>query len=204
MRVLEAALRLAHPVIPFITEELWQKVAPLAGKSGETVMLAPYPKSQPSRIDEAAERDIALAKELVNAGRNLRSEMGVSPQQRIPVFVTGDPAAAALSAFNALLRPSQVNLVRELPHADAPVAVVGAHRLMLQVEIDVPAEIARLEKEIARVEGEIGKARGKLGNVSFVERAPAKVVEQERARLADFEAALGKLREQLEKLTARA
>ena len=204
VRVLEAALRLAHPVIPFITEELWQKVAPLAGKSGDTVMLAPYPKSQPERIDQAAERDIALAKELVNAGRNLRSEMGVSPQQRIPVYVTGEPGAASLSAFNALLRPSQVNLVEELPQADAPVAVAGEHRLMLQVEIDVPAEIARLEKEIARLEGEVGKARGKLGNASFVERAPAKVVEQERERLAGFETALGKLREQLDKLTARA
>ena len=112
--------------------------------------------------------------------------------------------ACPLAASVALARLSAFRQVDELPKSDSPVAVVGQDRLMIHVEVDVPAEIARLEKEIARIGGEIGKARGKLGNASFVERAPAKVVEQERARLANFEATLGKLREQLEKLTARA
>ncbi|MGE5824961.1 MAG: class I tRNA ligase family protein, partial [Bacteroidota bacterium] len=204
VRVLEAALRLAHPVIPFITEELWQKVAPLAGRTGETIMLAPYPRSQREKIDEPAEREIALAKSVVNAGRNLRSEMKLSPQEKVPFYVTGPLSPSATSAFVSLVRPSELRVVEQLPAVDAPVAVAGPHRVMAHVEIDVPAEIARLEKEIARLEGEIGKARGKLGNPSFVERAPAKVVEQERARLAGFEAALGKLREQLDKLAARA
>ncbi len=203
VRVLEAALRLAHPVIPFITEELWQKVAPLAGKTGGTVMLAPYPKSQPERIDAAAEREIALAKDVVNAGRNLRSEMKLPPQQRVPFYISGSASAATETAFITLVRPSELRVVDALPAIEAPVAVVGAHRVMAHVEIDRPAEIARLEKEIARVAGEIGKARGKLGNASFVERAPAKVVEQERERLAGFEATLAKLKAQLERLLER-
>ncbi|HUG78474.1 MAG TPA: class I tRNA ligase family protein, partial [Burkholderiales bacterium] len=201
VRVLEAALRLAHPIIPFITEELWQKVAPLAGKQGETVMLAPYPKCQPERIDEAAEREIALAKEVVNAGRNLKSEMKLSPQQRVPFYISGTPGAATLSAVDALIRPSVLHQVEELPHSESPVAIVGRHRLMPHIEIDPAAERSRLGKEVARLEAEIAKANAKLGNAAFVERAPAKVVEQEHARLADFEATLAKVKAQLDKLS---
>jgi valyl-tRNA synthetase len=203
VRVLEAALRLAHPIIPFITEELWQKVAPLAGKTGESVMLAPYPKSQPEKIDEAVERTIERGKEQVLALRNLRSEMSIPPQQRVPVYITGTPSAAALSAIEALVRPSAIHVVKELPHADAPVKVVGDSRLMLHVEVDVAAETERLKKEIARIEGQIAKANARLANESFVAGAPANVVEQERKRLADFQQTLQKLRDQLQKLTGR-
>jgi valyl-tRNA synthetase len=199
VRVLEAVLRLSHPLIPFITEELWQKVAPLAGKSGETVMLAPYPKSQPERIDEAAEREIGLLKDLVNATRNLRGEMKVSPQQKLKLYAVGD-----VSRFSPYMQPlarlESVQVVTELPQEEAPVAVVGENRLMLHVEIDVAAERERLTKEIARLEGEIAKAKGKLANESFVARAPEKVVTQERERLAGFEATLTKVRQQLLRL----
>jgi valyl-tRNA synthetase len=204
VRVLETVLRLAHPIIPFITEELWQDVAPLAGRKGETIMLAPYPGSQPEKIDAAAEKDVALAKEIVNAGRNLRSEMKIPPKDRIPFYVTGRPDETAVAAMLPLIRISELRVVGELPVSDSPVAVVGSHRLMAHVEVDPAAEKARLEKEIARLEGEIGKAKAKLGNASFVERAPAKVVEQERARLAGFESTLAKLREQLARLAAKA
>jgi valyl-tRNA synthetase len=202
VRVLETALRLAHPIIPFITEELWQKVAPLAGKRGETIMLQPYPKSQPEKIDENAEREVAIAKDVVNAGRNLKSEMKLTPQQRIPFYITGNPSTTSTSAMEVLLRPSMVHVVNELPKSDSPVAVVGAHRIMPHVEVDPKAERARIAKEITRWEGEIAKAKANLTNASFVEKAPAKVVEQERARLASFEATLAKLKEQLDKLTA--
>jgi valyl-tRNA synthetase len=193
VRVLEASLRLAHPIIPFITEELWQIVAPLAGKSGETIMLAPYPKSQPEKLDAAAEREITNAKELVNAGRNLRSEAKVPPKDRIAFYIVGKPSEASVTASAALLRVSELRVVSELPRSDSPVAVVGAHRLMPHIEVDPAAERERIGREIARLQGEIAKARAKLGNASFVERAPASVVAQERERLATFETTLEKL-----------
>ena len=203
LRVLETVLRLAHPVIPFITEELWQDIAPLAGRKGETIMLAPYPKCQPEKFDEAAEKEVALAKQLVNAGRNLRSEMKIPPQLRLPFFMTGKPGDAATGAMMVLIKISELRIVNELPASDSPVAVVGQHRLMPHVEVDPAAEKIRLEKEIVRLDGEVVKAKAKLSNASFVDRAPAKVVEQERARLADFESTLAKLREQLAKLSGK-
>ncbi|HEX9640187.1 MAG TPA: valine--tRNA ligase, partial [Candidatus Krumholzibacteria bacterium] len=164
VRVLETALRLAHPIIPFITEELWQKAAPLAGKRGETIMLQRYPKSQPEKIDEAAEREVAVAKDVVNAARNLKAEMKLTNQQRVPVYITGKPGSACLAAIEALVRPSAIHGVDELPASDSPVAVVGAHRIMLHVEVDPAEERARIAKEIARVEGEIAKFRTNLAN----------------------------------------
>jgi valyl-tRNA synthetase len=194
VRVLEATLRLAHPIIPFITEELWQKVAPLAGKTGETVMLAPYPRSQPEKIDEAAEREIAVAKDIVNAARNLRSEAKVAPKQRIAYYVTGELSEPTQTALAALALASEVKKFVELPPSGAPMAVVGPHRIMPHIEVDAAAERERIAKEIKRLEAEIAKARDMLANASFVERAPAHVVQQERDRLSGFQATLDRLR----------
>jgi valyl-tRNA synthetase len=201
VRVLEATLRLAHPIIPFITEELWQQVAPLAGRTGETIMLAPYPKSQPEKIDEAAEREVALAKEVVNAGRNLRAEMKLAPKQRTPLYISGKPSEATVSAVMALIRPDPLHATDGFPDADSPVAVVGPHRVMLHVEVDAGEERKRLGKEKAGVEQQIARTEAQLGNASFVERAPVAVVEEMRRRLADFQAKRDKLDAQLARLS---
>jgi valyl-tRNA synthetase len=207
LRVLETALRLAHPIIPFITEELWQKAGPLAGKSGGTIMLQRYPKSQPEKIDEAAERDVAVLKEWTVAARNLRSEAKLPPSEKVLLLRTADPAVsdlgAAAIAITALARLSGFEKRDPLPDSTAPVAVVGNARIMLYKEVDPAAEAGRISKEIARIAGEIAKSKAKLANASFVERAPNQVVEQERKRLADFEEILRKLQDQLKKLGPR-
>jgi valyl-tRNA synthetase len=206
VRVLETALRLAHPLIPFITEELWQKVAPLAGKTGETIMLARYPQSQPEKIDPAAERDMAVLKEWTMATRNLRAEAKLAPGERLPLYATAEPpvadVAATLAALRILARLSEVKAMAALPESPSPVAVVGQARLMLHKEVDPALEAERISKEMNRVSGEIAKCNAKLANASFIERAPAAVVAQERKRLADFEALFAKLRDQRGKLGA--
>ena len=204
-RVLESILRLAHPVIPFITEELWQRVAALAGKSGATIMLQRYPEADPKRIDEAAEREIETLKQMVTACRTLRAEMNIGPAQKVPLVVQGprERLLAFVPYLTALARLSEVVIERELPAVDAPVSLIGDYKLMLKVEVDLAAERTRLEKEISRIEGEIVKAEAKLANTNFVERAPAAVVAQERQRLASHSATLAQLRAQLAKLTER-
>ena len=204
LRVLETVLRLAHPLIPFITEELWQTVAPLAArKHGDSIMLAPYPVAEVSRIDEQAEAVVAQLKALIHTCRNLRGEMNIPPGQRMPLVIAGDRAVLEPYGpyLRGLARLSEVEIVDRISDDElAPVAVAGPFKLMLRVEIDVAAERERLAKEITRLEGEIAKANGKLGNASFVERAPAAVVQQERDRLAEFSSTLEKLRPQLERL----
>ncbi|MEO6270557.1 MAG: valine--tRNA ligase [Lautropia sp.] len=219
LRVLETVLRLAHPIIPFITEELWQKVAPLAMRYGEhgvqrldgeelaqalseqrfSVMLQRYPQPQSDRLDEAAEAWVSELKSIIDACRALRGEMNLGPQQRVPLVVASSASHLADMApyLPGLARLSSVELVSTLPSdAMAPVQVVGEHRLMLKVDIDLAAERTRLDKELARLQAEIAKAQGKLGNTAFVERAPEVVITQEKQRLAQFNAALEKVQEQ--------
>jgi valyl-tRNA synthetase len=207
IRTLEAILRLAHPVIPFITEALWQKVAPVAGLPGESVSVARYPEAQLNKVDEASIAHVAKLKGLVDACRTLRGEMSVSPATRLPLYVLGDTAfmTSAAPVLQALAKLSEVQVFTDeaawaAAARAAPVAVVGEARLCLFMEIDLAAEKVRLAKEVARLEGEIAKAHGKLGNEAFVAKAPPAVIEQEKKRLADFGAALLKMREQLARL----
>ncbi|WP_227816893.1 valine--tRNA ligase [Nitrogeniibacter aestuarii] len=204
LRVLETTLRLAHPLMPFITEELWQTVAPLAKrKDTESIMEARYPAADMSRIDEACEAKMAELKRLAHACRNLRGEMNISPAQRLPLVVAGPAEAIAELApyLKGLAKLESVTAVADIGTDElAPVAVVGDFKLMLKVEIDIAAERERVGKEVARLEGEIKKAEGKLANESFVARAPEAVVNQERERLAAFQDTLSKLKPQLDKL----
>ncbi|UCU93549.1 valine--tRNA ligase [Hydrogenophaga taeniospiralis] len=207
IRTLETILRLAHPVIPFITEELWQKVAPVAGRAGESVSVAAYPVSQPERIDQTAEAAVAKLKGLVDACRTLRGEMNVSPATRLPLYVLGDTAfmQANAAVLQGLAKLSEVKVFTDeaawaAAAQAAPVAVAGEARLCLFMEIDVAAEKVRLSKEATRLEGEITKATAKLGNEAFVAKAPPAVIDQEKKRVADFTATLDKVREQLARL----
>jgi len=202
LRVLETILRLAHPVMPFITEEIWQTIGKMSRRTGPSIMLEAYPKAQPEKIDEVAEAWVALLKESVDACRSLRGEMNISPATKVPLIAAGDVTKLQAYAqhLKALAKLADVEIVADLPEADAPVALAGDFRLMLKINIDVAAEKDRLGKEIARLSGEIAKANGKLTNESFVARAPATVVEQEKARVAEFTASLDKLNAQLAKL----
>jgi valyl-tRNA synthetase len=207
IRTLETILRLAHPIIPFITEELWQKVAPVAGRAGPSIAIAAYPVSQPERIDEAAEAHVAKLKGLVDACRTLRGEMNVSPSTRLPLYVVGDTEfmTGAAPVLQALAKLSEVKVFADeaswaAAAQAAPVAVVGEARLCLFMEIDVEAEKARLTKEITRLEGEVTKANAKLGNEAFVAKAPPAVIEEAKKRVADFGATLAKMREQFARL----
>jgi valyl-tRNA synthetase len=208
IRTLETVLRLLHPISPFITAELWQTVAPVAGREGASIVNATYPEAQLDKVDADADAWMAKLKALVGSCRNLRAEMGISPADRVPLYTHGDAAfvAAAAPLLRTLAKLSEVQ-----PFADesafaeatrtAPVAMQGELRLALHVEVDVAAEQARLAKEIARLESEIGKAEAKLSNQSFVARAPAAVVEQEKQRLADFTQTLHRLRYQASRLS---
>jgi valyl-tRNA synthetase len=207
IRVLEAILRLAHPVIPFITESLWQTVAPVAGQAGDSISIAPYPEANAAAIDPAAMAWMAHLKSVVDACRNLRGEMNVSPSTRLPLLAVGDAAflREAAPVLQALAKLSEVRVFDDeaawaAAAQAAPVALAGDARLCLFMEIDVAAEKARLAKEAARIEGELAKANGKLSNEAFVAKAPAAVIEQERARIAQFGATLERLREQLRRL----
>jgi valyl-tRNA synthetase len=207
IRTIECIMRLAHPIIPFITEELWQKVAPVAGLKGDSVSIARYPQAQPEKIDPGSIAHVAKLKSIVDACRNLRGEMNVSPAQRLPLLVTGDAEFITQSAdvLKALAKLADVKVfATEAEWAQAsgasPTAVVGQARMSLFVEVDVAAEKARLTKEITRLESEVTKANAKLSNEAFVAKAPAAVLDQERKRLADFSATLEKLREQVKRL----
>jgi len=210
LRVLEVVLRLAHPIIPFVTEELWQAVAPLAGKvlaaGGDSIMRQSYPVPNTALIDAEAEAWMTEVKSLIDATRTLREDMKLPAKQAVPLIIEPQDATekARMQAFapyiQSLGKLSEVQIVDALPDSPAAVSVVGTTKLMLKVEIDIAAERERINKEIARLDGEIAKVNAKLGNESFVARAPAAVVAQENERLVNFSATIAKLREQLDKL----
>ena len=211
IRVLETVLRALHPIAPFITEELWQTVAVVAGRKDDQVQgyigSASYPVAQLDRIDAAADAWVARLKSMVGTCRSLRSEMNLSPADRVPLLSYGDTEfmTAAAPMLKTLAKLSEVQIMTDEAEfanasANAPVLLQGAARLALHVQIDVAAERERIGKEVARLQGEIVKANAKLANEGFVARAPATVVAQERQRIADFSATADRLKAQLTRL----
>ena len=203
VRVLEAALRLLHPIIPFITEELWQAVAPLANaKTADSIMLAAYPKADPEKIVQAAFDKMAQLQDLIGAVRNLRGEMGIAPNVKAPLFVEGSAELEGLLKYlPSLTRLTEAKLVDSLPEAeDAPVAVCNGARLMLKVEIDKAAETARLSKEAEKLQKALDKLNAKLSKPGYTEKAPAHLVEKDKADLAELEDKMAKVQTQLAKL----
>ena len=202
VRVLEAALRLLHPIIPFITEELWQAVAPLANaKTADSIMLAAYPEADPEKIVQAAFDQMAQLQDLIGAVRNLRGEMGIAPNVKAPLFVEGSVPEALLKYLPALTRLTEAKTVDRLPeNGDAPVAVCNGARLMLKVEIDKAAETARLSKEAEKLQKALDKLNAKLAKPGYVDKAPAHLVEKDKAELAELEEKMAKVQSALAKL----
>ncbi|MBA6059441.1 MULTISPECIES: valine--tRNA ligase [Pseudomonas] len=211
VRVLEVALRLAHPFMPFITEEIWQRIAPLAGIEGKTIMLQPWPVANESRIDAAAEGDIEWLKELMVGLRNIRAEMNIGPGKPLPLFLKNANAddQRRLQENEALLKKlAKVESFTVLSDAEeAPLsatALVGDLQVLVPMAglIDKDAELARLNKEIQRLQGEVARVGGKLSNAAFVDKAPPAVIEKERAKLAESEQALANFTEQHARIAA--
>ena len=211
IRVLETILRLSHPLMPFITEEIWQKIKPLAGATGDTIMLSRYPQADESRVDKQALNDVAWLQAIILGVRNIRGEMKIADAQKIPVLIKNGSAddQQRLNANQQFLRKLAAleSITWLSPEATAPMsatALVGQMEILVPMAglIDKEAEIARLAKESARLEQDIAKTEGKLANAAFVDKAPAEVVEKERNRVVENKIALEKLREQIEKMNA--
>lgn len=211
VRVLEVALRLAHPFMPFITEEIWQRIAPLAGVSGKTIMLQPWPVANESRIDTVAEGDIEWLQQLMNGLRNIRAEMNIGPGKPLPLFLknAGTEDQRRLQENEPLLKKlAKVESFTVLGEADeAPLsatALVGDLQVLVPMAglIDKDAELARLNKEIQRLQGEVQRVGGKLSNAAFVDKAPPAVIDKERAKLAEAEQALANFTEQHARIAA--
>ena len=203
VRVLETILRLLHPIMPFITEELWQVVAPLANaKTADSIMLAAYPQADKEKIVQTAFDKMAALKDLVEEVRKLRGEMGIAPNVKAPLFVEGSAELEGLLKYlPSLTRLTEAKLVDSLPEAeDAPVAVCNGARLMLKVEIDKAAETARLSKEAEKLQKALDKLNAKLSKPGYTEKAPAHLVEKDKADLTELEDKMAKVQTQLAKL----
>ncbi len=209
IRVLETTLRLAHPLMPFITEEIWQKIKELAGAQGETIMLAPYPVADEGKVDAEASADIEWLKAVILGVRNIRGEMNISPAKKLPLFFyngSGQDQRRLNDNRQYLIKLAALEDATWLnPGDEAPVsatALAGNLELLVPMAglIDKDAELERLSKETVKLEKDIQKTEGKLGNASFVDKAPKEVVDKERDRLDGLKSALSKLQEQVRRI----
>ena len=202
LSTLESILRLAHPVIPFITEEIWQIIIPLIRKDHESITLEKFPKSREEKIDEHSIEWVSTLKKLIDNVRSLRSEMNISPANKIPLALSGNKKELEeyLPYLISLAKLSDAKITADLPEKEAPVAIIGNYKVMLNIEIDKEAEAIRLKKEIEKAEIDLNKAGIKLNNKNFVSKAPKEIIKQEEERLKKFTEHKDKLVQQLKKL----
>ncbi|MGQ0656600.1 MAG: valine--tRNA ligase [Chromatiales bacterium] len=210
VNTLETLLRLAHPIMPFITEEIWQRVAPLVGIPGETIMLQPYPKFDTGLVAEAAEREIEWIKTFILGVRRIRSEMNIAPGKSLPVVVHGgsgeerDWLAYDRVYLTALARVADIRAIAEAEAPESATALAGGMTLLVPLAdlIDPTAEHQRLSKELERLNAELSRVKAKLANENYVSRAPAEVVAKERSRAEETASAIQQIQVQLKKIAA--
>jgi valyl-tRNA synthetase len=209
--ILESVLRIAHPIMPFITEEIWQRVSPLAGKTGSTIMSQPYPLPEGHRIDRASVREMEWVMGFLLGVRRIRGEMDIPPAKPLPVLLenlSAQDQAWLQENMELLLKLGRLDSVRCLAAGEqAPesaIALLGELRLLIPMKglIDKDAELARLEKEIQRIEKDLPRVEGKLADPAFAAKAPPQVVEKERSKLADMRSSLLQLKEQAGRIRA--
>ncbi|NVJ49628.1 MAG: valine--tRNA ligase [Gammaproteobacteria bacterium] len=209
INVLEQVMRLIHPVMPFISEEIWQKVAPLVGNENATIMLEPFPEFNPSAQDKVADEDIHWLKQVVIGVRNIRGEMNISPAKSVPLLIANGSAEDARrlkqsqGLLSALAKLESITWLE--PNADKPMsstALVEQMELLIPMAglIDVSAEVSRLNKELDKLNKDIERIESKLSNANFVDKAPAAVVAKEKAKKTEIESARDKLEQQLKQL----
>jgi valyl-tRNA synthetase len=209
--VLENVLRLAHPLMPFITEEIWQRVAPLAGIEDETIMLQPYPKADEAQIDTTAIAEINWVMNFILGVRRIRGEMNIAPGKPLPVLLQNGSAADKNSLANNQVYLQKLGRLESINWLDADeaapesaIALVGDMKILIPMAglIDKEAELARLDKEIQKIIKELPRIEGKLSNPAFIDKAPADVIDKEKAKLADLRSSLNNLEEQHRKIQA--
>jgi valyl-tRNA synthetase len=209
VRVLEALLRLQHPLMPFITEEIWQSIAPLAGVDGDTIMQQSYPKPDDSKIDKQAVAELEWMKEFIVGVRRIRSEMDIKPGKPLPVLLQNWSESDQTNFSNnesfitSLAKLESVTWLTDSEAApESATALAGEMKILIPLAglIDKDAELARLDKEMAKIEKNLEKTEAKLSNSNFVDRAPEQVVQVEKDRAAEMRTALSQLREQREKI----
>jgi valyl-tRNA synthetase len=209
LNVLESILRLAHPIMPFITEEIWQRVAPLAGITGDTIMLQAYPVYDETPIDTAAIAQTQWLMQFILGVRRIRGEMNIAPSKPLPVLLQNGSAADEQSLTNnrsylqKLARLESITwLSPDEASPESAIALVGDMKILIPMAglIDKDAELARLNKEIQRINKELPRVAGKLSNPSFVDKAPPDVIDKEKAKLADLHSILNNLEQQQRKI----
>ena len=202
LSTLESILRLAHPVMPFITEEIWQIIIPLIRKDFESITLEKFPTSREEKIDDNSIEWVSTLKKLIDNVRSLRSEMNISPANKIPLALSGNKKELEeyLPYLIGLAKLSDAEITSDLPNKDAPVAIINDYKIMLNIKVDKEAEAIRLKKEIEKVDIDLNKAGIKLSNENFVSKAPKEIIKQEKERLNKFSEHKDRLVQQLKKL----